>query len=226
MSIRNLAEPIFDPIDLAELLGPSGIRELIEIMWSAYHQLRKEMLIKKDDFSQLSENRITELWVMRLRQIWYKENRATEIKIVNLYPDTQHEDITLAKKRGQAPTIDFCFRTWNETVENSRYFGGECKNLKESDNSLLKRYVKTGVENYVSGRYGSSSSCSAIIGYVLEGDINDIINKIKTILNRQLVQKISIIRDFSYTDPHYSSNHTRTLDSKEIKIDHLMFDFT
>lgn len=43
----------------------------------------------------------------------------------------------------------------------------------------IVRYVETGVQNYVKGRYGSQSSENAIIGYVLSGDIPTIVGEIE-----------------------------------------------
>jgi post-segregation antitoxin (ccd killing protein) len=214
MSIKAISSAIFDPIDLAHELGPNGIREIIEIMWIAFHDLK----IDNINVSNLDENQITEEWAMRLQKRWYEENRALRLK---LSPVTQHEDTTLAKQRGQPPTIDFCFRTWDP---DDRYFGAECKNLIEDDNELINRYIITGVCNYLSGRYGSTSSESALIGYIISGSISNIITKISTrLINCSPIKNLS--RDLSYDDPHYCSVHIRELDSRNIILHHLMFSF-
>jgi hypothetical protein len=216
MSIRAIASPIIEPTDLAHELGPNGIREIVEIMWIAFHDMQKD----KVNIIGLSENKITEKWFMRLQKRWYEENRATRLRC-KLCPVMQHEDDTLAKPRGQAPTIDFCFRTWDP---DDRYFGAECKNLEEKNNSLTKRYISTGVNNFVTGRYGSSSSESALVGYIIYGSIANIISDLSSKLANDKPIK-NLYRDLSYDDPHYNSIHIRQLDTERIILHHLMFSF-
>ena len=86
-------------------------------------------------------------------------------------------------------------------------------------------YVDTGVQNYTSGRYGSQSSESSIIGYVLSGKIPEIV--------AELISKIATIspnsnlsRELRYADPQYASRHKRSTDGNEITLHHLFFDFT
>ena len=83
---------------------------------------------------------------------------------------------TMSKQKGQAPTIDFCFRTWS--IDES-YFGAECKNLYAHNKAYTERYVDTGVCNYTSGRYGSKSSVSSLVGYVLFGKIPEIVDELR-----------------------------------------------
>ena len=218
MSIRVIASPIFEPIDLANELGPKGIREILEIMWIAFHDMQNDNV----NIIGYSENQITEKWSMRLQKRWYEENRATRLNC-RLYPVVQHEDITLAKKRGQSPTIDFCFRTWDV---NDRYFGAECKNLEENNDALIKRYISTGVYNYIKGRYGSSSSESALVGYILSGSIANIVADLSSKLAKEKPEPVkNLYRDLSYDDPHFNSIHIRQIDGQNIVLHHLMFSF-
>lgn len=216
MSIRTIASPVIEPLDLAHELGPNGIREIIEIMWIAFHDMQND----KVTIIGLDENQITEKWSMRLQKRWYEENRATRLKC-HLYPVVQHEDNTLKKKRGQAPTIDFCFRTWDI---DDRYFGAECKNLEEKNSASTKRYISTGVNNFVTGRYGSSSSESALIGYVISGSIANIVTELSSELASDKPIK-NLARDLSFDDPHYKSIHIRQLDARDIVLHHLLFSF-
>lgn len=218
MSLSKVINTPTVPTDLVEELGPEGVREILEIFWMSYQDMIKSEY-KADEGK--SEDKITEDWYAFIQQRWFRENRATVIKL-HLYPVTQHMDETMAKPRGQAPKIDFCFRTW---ASDDRYFGAECKNLAEGNAYLNKRYIDTGVENYISGRYGSFSTENALIGYVLKGSLPGIV--------KTLGEKIKenddaggLSRDITYIEPHYFSRHVRRSDGKEIKIDHLFFDFT
>ena len=124
------------------------------------------------------------------------------------------------RKGAKAPTIDFCFKDWS--TDNS-YFGAEAKNLYESRPDKIERYVSTGVDNYTTGRYGSQSSESSIVGYVLSGKIPDIVNELKTEMAKG--KPVANLARSASTNPHYKSSHLRTLDSQEITLHHLFFDF-
>jgi len=135
------------------------------------------------------------------------------------------------KAAKSAPRIDFRLATW----ENSRklsYFA-EAKNLIETDvlkkgrkskisaSFLFKRYITTGVDNYVSGRYPLNG---CLIGYVLQGIPKNIINRINNYLqnaNRDaevLSQQFFGLPDF---DASYISMH-----KNDLVLKHLIFDFT
>lgn len=127
----------------------------------------------------------------------------------------------MRKRRGsKSPTIDFCFKDWST---GNSYFGAEAKNLYESRPDKITRYVSTGVNNYTTGRYGSQSSESSIIGYVLSGNISDIVGALKAEMAKGT--PISNLARTPNVDPQYKSCHTRILDNQEITLHHLFFDF-
>jgi len=214
-SVSNIqfSNPI--PSDLAKKLGRNGIVEILAIMWLGYDDLRADGIVS----IRMKEDEITEAWFIRLCKRWYAENRASRI---NLAPVTQHGDDTKAFPKGSPPTIDFCFREWR--TSNS-YFGAECKNLYHHDSKHIQRYVDTGVKHYISGRYGSGSTTSTMIGYVLSGkaveiadELRDTIGVIKPLLN--------LSRDITSKDAQYKSQHLRIPDKEIIMLYHLLFDFT
>ncbi len=216
-SIRNISASTPMPVDLAKHLGTGGIAELLSVLWRGYDELHKANCITSD----MSENTITQEWALWVQSIWYSENRAARIAIC-LAPATQYEDCTLAKTKGSPPTIDFCFRSWDL---NASYFGAECKNLYDHDKAHIERYVSTGVRNYTSGRYGSKSSVSSLVGYILSGKIPEIVDELKNEMVKTSPRQ-NITRDMSSIDPQYKSVHLRTWDSRIITIYHLFFDFT
>lgn len=219
-SIRNITASSPVPDDLAKRLGPKGINEIILIFWQGYHDLLDDPNIVITDATQ--EDDITQEWYGKISIRWSERNRATFLKNNFITPVHQYQDPTFKKSRGYRPTIDFCFRDWNSA---NSYFGAECKNLYKNKNDKIKRYVETGVKNYTSGRYGSKSSESSIIGYVLSGKITDIVQElIAEIANVSPISNLS--RELHYKDPQYLSKHMRICDNSEISLHHLFFDFT
>lgn len=219
-SIRNITASTAVPDDLAKRLGPAGVNEILWTLWQGYHDLKADTNITISETAK--EDDITLEWYGKISQRWANENRATILRINNIGPVHQYPDPTLKKGRGYKPTIDFCFRDWDTS---NGYFGAECKNLYNHKKDKIKRYVDTGVKNYISGRYGSQSSESSIIGYVLSGKIPEIVMEL--IAEIATVAPISnLSRELRYTEPQYISQHKRATDKSEITLHHLFFDFT
>lgn len=219
-SIRNITASSAVPDDLAKRLGSTGVNKILSTLWQGYHDLIADTSITITE--DALEDDITQEWYGKISLLWANENRATILRINSIGPVHQYQDPTLKKERGYKPTIDFCFRDWD--TSNS-YFGAECKNLYNRRKEKIKRYVTTGVENYVSGRYGSQSSESSIVGYVLSGRIPEIVTEL--IAEIAAVAPVSnLSRELRYADPQYSSQHKRKTDESEITLHHLFFDFT
>ncbi|MBF0577166.1 hypothetical protein [Dysgonomonas sp. GY617] len=129
-----------------------------------------------------------------------------------------------------ASRIDFRFSDW--TRNQWEYFA-EAKNLIEVDSfkvgretkvsaiKLHKRYIETGIDNYVSDKYPSNG---CLIGYILQGKIDNIIsclndclcnaNRVSEILRQQCLG-IDVV-DSCYVSIH-DNNH---------RIKHLMLNYT
>lgn len=215
-SIRSISASTPVPVDIAKSLGAGGINEIIEIMWLGFHDLEKDNIISGSH----QEDDITQEWYVKVSNRWHSENRASRLKIV-LTPINQYADGTMAKSRGKNPTIDFCFRAWEK---NDGYFGAECKNLYAGNRTKSKRYVETGIKHFISGYYGSKSSVSAMIGYVLRGTISVIVDELKEVI-KGVSPDQNLSRELLIPDPQYSSIHVRTTDNKRIKLHHLFFKF-
>lgn len=152
---------------------------------------------------------------------------------ISIVPEYRiYKDNNLAAKK--APRIDFRFSCW---TENEWEYFAEAKNLIEIDSQkkekkgkkgniitvcakhLRERYIETGIDNYISGKY-SVNGC--LVGYILQGKIENIVcclnqylcnsNRTSEILNPYSLENISSC---------YISAHDN---SPSIK--HLMFDFT
>lgn len=219
-SIRNITASTSVPDDLAKRLGPSGVNEILLILWQGYRDLITDVNITISESSK--EDDITLEWYGKIFQRWVNENRATTLRVNSIVPVHQYPDSTITKGHGHKPTIDFCFRDWD--TSNS-YFGAECKNLYNHRKEKIKRYVDTGVKNYISGRYGSQSSESSIIGYVLSGEISEIVAELKDEI-ATVTPINNLARELRFNEPQYVSQHKRIIDESEITLHHLFFDFT
>lgn len=219
-SIRDITASTPVPPDLAKKIGISGVNEILAVLWQGYHDLKDDSSVAITLTSE--EDEITQEWFVKILHIWDSRNRATAVVLNGLTPIHQYGDNTMKKRKGvKAPTIDFCFKDWKTT---NSYFGAEAKNLYDKKPDVVKRYVDTGIGNYVSGRYGSQSSEASVIGYILSGEISDIVDDLK-----KEIQKLTPISNMSRvmttTEPQYKTRHKRTLDDEEIILHHLFFNF-
>ena len=223
-SVRNITSSTPVPYDLAEKIGVSGVNEILHVLWQSYHNLKSDnsVVITVDS----EEDDITQEWFVKIQQIWDSRNRATSLTLNGLTPIHQYADSFMKRGKGKkSPTIDFCFKDWSTT---NSYFGAEAKNLYDKNDKTrpkkIEHYVTTGVDNYISGRYGSQSTTSSVIGYVLSGKVSNIVDELKVEIQKgSPVSNLS--RAMSIAEPQYSTRHIRICDNKEITLYHLFFSF-
>jgi len=131
------------------------------------------------------------------------------------------------------PRIDINIVSWAFADNEEFEYFFEAKNLSEKtwykksgakvDASYYqRRYIETGIENFRTGRYYNGS----LIGYVLEGKISTIIEKINNRLkkdtnNIKTIEQINYIKGFPYC---YKSQHLTTSKDK-MSIKHIFLKF-
>jgi len=151
----------------------------------------------------------------------YIENNQFRSKNPSIVVNFDHPvpNTSIKKTKGYAakePRIDLRFVTFNFEVEYILFF--EAKNLKEKNSALKRRYICTGIGNFVTRKYPKGF----LVGYLLEGTVYPTIAGINNLLkiykreNECLYSKKHDIVQF-----YYESNH-----SKIGTLKHLIFDFT
>ena len=114
------------------------------------------------------------------------------------------------------PRIDFKLATFYKDDDCEYFF--EAKNLKQNDSSLKRRYIKTGIDSFVSKKYENGS----LIGYLLEGRTNETIVGINSLLEKDKRDTETLIhKSNKLIKTYYESDHS---DIGTLK--HLIFDFT
>lgn len=125
----------------------------------------------------------------------------------------------IAKVKGFSdtfPRIDFRLTSFISTYEYEYFF--EAKNLKQNDSALKRRYIDTGIDNFVSQKYENGS----LIGYLIEGNTNETIKGINSLLEKDKRNTETLIfKSNKLIKTYYESSHS---DIGTLK--HLIFDFT
>jgi hypothetical protein len=114
------------------------------------------------------------------------------------------------------PRIDFRLTSFISTHEYEYFF--EAKNLRQNDSALKRRYIDTGINNFVSKKYENGS----LIGYLLEGNAKETIIGINSLLEKdKRNSEILDLKSNKLLNTYYESIHS---DIGILK--HLIFDFT
>lgn len=132
--------------------------------------------------------------------------------------------------------VDLRIFSRNSLTDTSAYYIIECKRL-DSQNLIGKtglnaEYITNGIMRFVSGKYSTNKYLNGMIGFVVERmDIARNIESINTLLYASFscantltkLMATRFIKDFDYS---YYSIHKRSGCEKNIKLYHLMFDFS
>lgn len=146
-----------------------------------------------------------------------KNPKRLKWKVTSNVEAVIRRDIPMAKGfANKFPRIDFRFAACFSKQEYEYFF--EAKNLKQNDSALKRRYIKTGIDSFVTYKYPQGS----LIGYILEGGVEQTVSGINSLLirdkrNTEVLCSCTsrLLRTF------YESNHSNTYVLK-----HLFFDFT
>ncbi|WP_343487376.1 hypothetical protein [Allomuricauda sp. d1] len=125
----------------------------------------------------------------------------------------------MKKEKGFAAKLSRIDLKFSVITSNLEYvYHMEAKNLKENDSALKRRYINTGINNFLSGKY--QEGC--LLGYVLEGAIDKSINGINKLLKKdKRTSEFLSKEENSVHGDCYRSNHPN-----DFSIQHFMFDFT
>lgn len=176
----------------------------------AYYSSVNDNIIKSDwnenDISSEIHKHLTE---NPLRKKWHVSSNVE----IHIPKDTPKKDKGYADK---FPRIDFKLTTFSKE-EEYEYFV-EAKNLKQNSSALKRRYINTGINSFVYKKYPNGS----LIGYLLEGNINDTIAGINSLLAKDKRNTEALnFKPHKLIDSYYESYHYEIGTLK-----HLIFDFT
>lgn len=125
----------------------------------------------------------------------------------------------VVKEKGYAaklPRIDLGLASIISGLEYEYHM--EAKNLKEKSSTLKRRYIDTGINNFLTGKY--KNGC--LLGYNLEGHLHKTVYGINRLLKKdERVPEYLNEKKHPLHDKYYESNHP-----DDVLIKHFMFDFT
>jgi hypothetical protein len=182
----------------------------VQLLVSAY----QEAIINNSIKIEWKENDITE----HLRE-YMDHNQLRLTKHISLSVEYRLANDALPKNRGYAdkyPRIDMRFSIFGKIDEYNYY--AEAKIIKEHDNSLERRYIVTGIDNFISRKYYDG----CLIAYIMDGDLVNIVDDLnKLLIKDERSSEILVKGECKFFNKYYESHH------KAIEIlKHFIFDFT
>jgi hypothetical protein len=182
----------------------------IRLLIESYHSAIGDKSINRDwmenDITGMLNNYISKS-PMRLK--WKIANSREEY----LFSESSPKEKGYADKESR---IDMKLSTISSTMEFVYYF--EAKNLREGNTALKRRYIDTGINNFIVGKYTNG----ILVGYLLDGNVTNTIVGINKLLDKDLRNdEILIKKENPHHDMYFESRHT----SIEI-LKHLILDFT
>jgi hypothetical protein len=168
------------------------------------------------------------------------ENSIRDVLLINYLNDNsvrrkiELTDYLFNREVPESKTIgrtDIKIETQNTFQNTDAYYTIECKRLGSSNamgaTGLNAKYIQNGISRFVSKTYSSHYKTNGMIGFIVETiDINKNIAAINGLLKGTANTTKELFKHKIVTDFHYSYCSTHDLDSDEILIYHLMFDFS
>lgn len=118
---------------------------------------------------------------------------------------------------------------------DEEYFGIECKRVssvtKGKDNDLATKYVTEGIMRFVKGIYSSGHDFAAMLGFVIDGQTDDCVNRIQKRINAR-IEEINLQENwikeenFGQYEHLYRTRHQQKNHNNSITLLHLFVSFS
>lgn len=227
---RQVKRRIMDNLNASSFIPSSEIYEIefqniLTGITTCYHMMLKDKVTVPNN-----ENKIRDI----LYNNYLNNNKTrSSLKLTHFIFDCEVAEYD--KGGNLAGYLDLKISTQNTFIESNAYYCIECKRL---DNLNLKgttglngEYINEGIMRFVTEHYSSYHGINGMIGLVVERmniannirNINGLLsNNFKDANTQKKITPVGFIKNFKHS---YYSIHKNT-NEKEIKLYHLMFDFS
>lgn len=214
----SLDSPLGSPDPLAHEISPEIEQAILQLVVDGFERWRLGGFKRVGDH----EDHYTVRLVACMREIRRERNMA-------LVPRYQHTEPSDEMLQGQedpahAPRIDMVI-AW-DFVEDDAYLSIECKRL--APGTLARLYVVKGIDRFVRGYYGAKVGTGAMVGYVIRGTPDALLQQINTRVQEAPGMGTShalVPADpIGWLDNVFASSHARSSPLQAIRLTHLFFD--
>ncbi len=195
---------------------------VLKLLNESYDQIIKNEDIKKNDMETFIRNVLVKN---------YLRNRANKEKFNIGYLGFEVESGEINKNNKTAGFIDIKVINLGKKdfLDEEEYYAIECKRL-DGYSKKNRLYIKEGIYRFISGKYSSKMPLAGMIGFIQRGIIVDIVDNINKKISEEEddsyighLKKDKILSQCNFI---YSSENTRMIINRKIKIYHYMMDFS
>ena len=161
---------------------------------------------------------------IRMESCMKDVRRKRNLPFVIIYENTTPTDEMSEGDDDSAKSsrVDIALFSW-EYDPDEIYLTIECKLLRPK--RLPRLYVVEGIDRFVQGRYGGKTRIGAMIGYVLEGTPERVIDLINSQIERRWDSghRLTLTDSIGWLETVYSSQHHRESAFSPITLTHFLF---
>lgn len=207
------------------------VKYVVDVTVEAYQEMRAKAEVWKHYDEETLSAILAEKYIERVAN-----NRLLQL-LVHVEVPIRRPDMM----EGSSPTpirkarkIDIqMYGSW-EKEYRKRYFAWECKKIcdRATNSNLITEYVSEGIFRFCDGEYSSEVDNAGMIGYVIEGEIPDIVQGINESMTsprraRQLPheEKLTLGDSVRNMEDVYVSSHIRNPNKPHIRLHHLFMTF-
>jgi len=224
MKISHSSEIKNNGFDFSENLSISiQIEQIIELVAFSYLGMIDEgVTYKKSEMPRKREN------YYRTKLVRLMDKFKVDKGLSHILFDCESEETDDDCK--VVGLLDIKVRFIKDNAAMEPYYRIECKRI----NSTYSSYIKTGIVDFIDKKYSKDNNNAAMIGFIEKGEIDRLIEKINKYLEKHhgnfttnYLDKIELnIDSFDRFKEIYLSIHKRKKSDENIKIYHLMLDYT
>lgn len=197
------------------------IKEALKLLVKAATIVQDKKIVTPD----MQENPITYYLDSEMNQL----QRVGESDLLYWNVRPMHEVNDDPLKRGE---LDIKFQWVEYPLNNERYLGVEAKKLLGTGHDTLSsNYIKEGVMDFISCKYGRGHNYGIMLGYVVVGPFSKAINAVSKGMTKHRIETVehsafAINSSFSTYPYTYHSIHVQQGTSVLFTLIHLFFDFS
>lgn len=204
------------------------IRMCIEAIRLGYDR----MLVDSEYKLDWDEDTITNSLITSMRRTGYLRDNgiAVNLQVPIVTADIASGNVSFIA----AAKVDFKLSIWPPTLDDELEYFAEAKNLSENDwtkstgkrvraSKYRKRYITTGIENYLTGRYPEG----CLVGYVVNGCVTSVVAGLNNLIQSKglspRIGQLAPAQTASWSAHYHSDNIPHTEDFPLI---HLLLQLT
>lgn len=203
---------------LARELSPRIERAVLQLVVDGFERWETRGFNRYGDH----EDHFTIRLVACMREIRSERNMALMPRFQSV--EASAEMLEGREDPAHAPRIDIVV-SWDLFADDAP-FSIECKRLAPDD--LARLYVVEGIARFVRGYYGAKDESGAMVGYVIGGTVDTVLDRVNSHVERAHTMgpshTLTVAGPIGWLNTVFASDHQRSFPFQPIRLTHLFFD--